>query len=411
MKEKKFFPESFVNINDINYFRLKDGQIAVEEISNVIISSSKDDDIELITLDCGQKQVNFWKVNNEIHALASSSFITLPEDTTFIECYSSKIYHDGHYVKYMSSEGCGILYVSDTEVSNVISHEEGYEQITFEDNIFYADSLKDKNSYQVIEESGRVLGSFTSKCQKVKGYKLFYDDNSILTNSKKVDVPGGVSSVQIIKEIANSSCVEIPNPRKIVKVINNQGIFYYTDKLDYLLGPVQDVKVYATKDSREPMSKHEIYLYYFDPCIIAADGSVYVYKDGRLNTLINELDVDKYCIYSLRNYDDTYVHEIVGFKKNIPIYVLEYCRENDKVLNSGPVEYIGKGHKLKNNACTHICKKDDIFYVINSKDESHVFSVRGKNLSKKMYGHSKVYLLEKDEISIQILEMTGDDWR
>ena len=406
MKNKKIFVESFVSINGINYFRLENGQIAVEEISNIVISSSKDDDIILMTFDCGQNQVNFWKVNNEIHALASSSYIILPEDTTFIDCYLSENYPDGYYIKYITSEGCGIIYVSDTEVSNVISHKEGYEQITFEDNIFYADFIKEKNSYHVIDESGKILGSFTSKCKKLKGYKLFYNDKSIITGSTKVDVPGGISSIQIIKETTRDR-VDVSELRKIIKVINSKGIFYYTDKLDYLLGPVQDVKVYAAAQDSSFISKHEIYFYYLVPCFIAADGSVYLYKNDKLTTLINELDVDEYYIFLASNCEDKYVYQIIGFKSNIPIYVLEYDDEGDKVLNSGPVEYIGKGHKTEKDGYQHICKKDDVFYVLNSKDESYVFSVRGKILSKKIYHGNKVYILEKDEMNIKIYDVVG----
>lgn len=409
MKSKNIFPESFVSVNDINYFRLKNGQIAVEETNNVIIASSKDDSVTLMTFDCEQNQVNFWKVNNEIHALASSSYIVLPEDTTLICCYSTKNYPDGYYIKYMASKRCGVFYVSDTEVSNLISYKEGYEEITFEDNIFYADAIKEKNSYHVIDESGKLIGSFTSKCKKLKGYNLFYDDKSVIINSIKIDVPGGISSVQIIKETAEYR-VPISNLRKIIKVTNNKGVFYYTDKLDYLLGPVHDVKVYSAMDSRQKlMSKHEIFLHHPYPCIIAADGFVYVYEYGRLNTLINQLDVDKYCIFYVENCDDKYVFEIVGFKNDIPIYVLEYDKKNGKVLNSGHVEYIERGHKNEEKGYySHICKKGDVFYVINSKSEFGVFSVRGKNLSKKIiYENGKVYLFEKDEMNIEIFEVDG----
>ena len=84
---KKIVPESFVFINGIPYFRLKDGSIAVEKVTKVIINSSLDDNVELITLDCGSKEVNFWKIANKIYALASSSCLTIDKDTTFIDCY------------------------------------------------------------------------------------------------------------------------------------------------------------------------------------------------------------------------------------------------------------------------------------------------------------------------------------
>lgn len=199
-KIKQFLPQNFEIVNGINYFRLEDGRVAVERTSNVTIDSSKEDIVELIMLEYDSMTVRLWKTNGKLYALASSSCVTIPEDTTFVDCYSSTNYPEGQYVKYISSGRCGIIYVSETEVSQVISYENGYTDICFENNLFYAESKEGDNKYHVIGESGKLLGAFPSKCRKLDGYMLFYDDNSIFINSSKFDIPGGVSSVEVIKQ-------------------------------------------------------------------------------------------------------------------------------------------------------------------------------------------------------------------
>ena len=137
MKTKEILPSCFISINGIVYFRLDNGNIAVEKIEKVVIDTKIEDTVKLITIDTdSSEKVNFWKINDKIYALASNAEgITLPKDTTFVDCYSSNNYPEGHYVKYKSSGSCGVIYVSETEVSNVISYENGYIEICFENDV------------------------------------------------------------------------------------------------------------------------------------------------------------------------------------------------------------------------------------------------------------------------------------
>ena len=427
---KKLLPESFVVINGITYFRLEEGQVAVEKTSKVTIKSSKDDSIELRTLNCDSREVRFWKVNDKIYALASSSCVTIPEETTFVACYSSDNYPEGQYVKYMSYGRCGIIYVSETEVSHVISYENGYTEICFENNLFYADSKEGDNKYHVTGESGKLLGTFPSKCRKLDGYMLFYDDNSIFINSSKFDIPGGVSSVEVIKQ----------GKITFVKVVNGNGIYYYTKGIEYLFGPIQKDEIHDIDHKScfvyEVVNKKVIQVFYikikkdayeckalsskkgidcllfngeFNGKFFVADKALYVLQDEKFIPLISGVSADKYILHAKKvNWGQEWKVIIVGCQKNIPVYLAYYETGYKKVFDEGALERIADGYKSRDNKFYHICRKGKEIVLI-SPDGEVVLSVEGKNCYKKKYRNNYVYVVEKDEDIIELYWTDGKE--
>lgn len=424
-KIKQILPQNFEIVNGINYFRLEDGRVAVERTSNVTINSSKEDIVELITLEYDSKTVRFWKTKGKLYALASKSCVTIPEDTTFVDCYSSENYLEGQYVKYISTGRCGIIYVSETEVSHVISYEKGYTEICFENNLFYADSKKGDNKYHVIGESGKLLGAFPSKCRKLDGYMLFYDDSSIFINSSssKWDISGGVTSVEIIKQ----------DKITFVKVINNNGIYYYTKGIEYLFGPIKEDEIHSINQEScfvyEVVNKKVVQVFYTKvtedtyvcknlsstkgiECHIfssepngkffVADKVLYVLQDEEFISLINGVDTDEYVISAQARYSSgtRWSYTIVGYKKNIPVY-FAYC-EKKEVYDEGTLEQVADGHEDQN-----IFRKGEYIVIIDNNGKV-VLYVKGKNCYKKKCSYNtSIYVVEQDEDNIEIYWTNG----
>ena len=430
-KIKQILPQNFEIVNGINYFRLEDGQIAVERTSNVTINSSKEDIVELITLEFDSKTVRFWKTNGKLYALASSSCVTIPEDTTFVDCYSSTNYPEGQYIKYMSYGRCGIIYVSETEVSYVISYENSYTEICFENNLFYADSKEGDNKYHVIGESGTLLGAFPSKCRKLDGYMLFYDENSIFIDSSKFDIPGGVSSVEVI------------NHDKItfVKVTNCNGIYYYTKGIEYLFGPIQKDEIHDIDHNScfvyEVVNKRVLQVFYIKTtedayvcknlsskkgieCHIfsnesngkffVADKVLYLLRGNEFISLINGVDANKYVITAQKiKFGGFWRYTIVGYQENIPVYLAYYeSKYKKEVYDEGTLERIADGYKTQNGQYSHICRKGNYIVVI-APDGKVELSVEGENCTKKEYRGIPIYLVDKGKNKIELYRTAGEE--
>lgn len=425
---KIFIPESFVTVNDINYFRLEDGRIAVESVSNITINSSKDDTVELITLEYESKKIRFWKINDKFYALASSSCITLPKDTTFIDYYSSSNYPEGQYVKYMFSNTYGILYISETEISQIISYEKGYTEICFENNLFYANSKYAENKYHVIGESGKLLGVFPSKCKKLDGYMLFYDENNIFIESSKFKIPNGILSVEVIHK----------GQITFVKVTNVKGIYYYTKDITYLFGPIQNDEIIdINKNScyvHEVQNKKVFQIFYVKfidnnyvcksisckkgidiyllPNIkqhfFATDNSLYVFIEEELKfvTLSKNIDVDEYFL-SFNQKKGSNAINIVGFKETKPVYLALYYLDDKKVLSDSTLDFICNGWDSE----TYICQNSDSIVGITKNGEI-LFSTLGQKCYKAKLSYSwpdkEIYIIEVKKGELTLYSKSGE---
>lgn len=444
MKTRKLFLGSFVTIKDINYFRLDNGNIAVERTSKVTIACSKDDTVELITLETASKEIKFWRINNMLYALASSSCITVPDDIKFVDVYFSNNYPEGQYVKYTSSDRCGIIYVSETEISSVISHEDCYTDICFENNLFYAIAEDGKNKYHVIGESGKLLGAFPSKCKKLNNYLLFYDENKIYLDSHEFEIPDNISSVLII-QLGNFT---------FIKILTDNGIYLYTEKMMYLFGPIQcdetlqyrilnahSLFIYVilndkciqvsyinsindTYEYKSIFCKKGIHSYHFDDWIpdrgrltsyfgsrikdkeiffFSTDTTLYFFNKNKADFILitKNTHAVRYEIYpQFRGREFT----IVTFKNKKPLCYNSMSCEIDnsyKVWEKHILEFICKGW----NTSTYLCKdisKNEICGI--TEEGQRLFSVKGENIDKKIYNtipEKKVYMVtEENKISL-----------
>lgn len=434
-KTKIVLPQTFEVINEIPYFRLESGEIAVENVKKVIIKSSKEDTVELITLEYKTKKIRFWRIKDKIYALSKSIFIELPEDTVFAECYFSTNYPEGCYIKYITSGKCGVMYVSETEVSSVISYNKGYTNITFENLLFYADSPKGDNKYCVIGESGKLLGTFPSKCKKLDKYMLFYDENKIfIDSSTEFEIPGGVTSVEVItkKNIT------------FVKVVNSNGIYYYTRGIEYLLGPIvkdeiryitekscyvyekideKITKVYYVSYEKEKYrcesiscdSGIQVYIYHNrrtdeDDSFFATKDKLYSFleKKKKFVPILTKIPADSYVFTIIDTfYNGSKKWGIIAVKKGKPVNVAYYEAGNDKVISSASLEYISDGWEDG-----FIYKSDKEIVVLDKKFEI-VFSATGiKCIKKKIdikdgWGYPEVYVVENEKEVISIYKTNG----
>lgn len=460
-KIKKIEPGNFENVNGINYFRLEDGRIVVERTEEgtndsskeVVINSSKEDVVELITLEYdSSKAVRFWKTNGKIYALVKpihvipDDYITIPEDTKFVACYSSS--EDTIYVKYRSSDRCGIIFTNKAGIVLLISHEKGYTEIDFSNDIFYADYQEVDNNYHIIDNWGKVLRTVQSKHNmktiKIDGYVLFYDDSSIFRDQLKVEVPGGISSVEVIEkdEIA------------LVKVINSRGIYYYTPVLEYLLGPIQRDELHyaarhrlydacwiyetlnnkiiqiffikrteeqylcknlSSKDGIEFIETNERDYYDGDsyaimPRWFLADEILYVFHDNEFTKLIQGGNADKYVVRT--NISGSLWYTIVGYQENIPVYLAyydvrlslahDYAR---KVYDESILERIANGCEENSHICRRIREGNNNHIVVINSDGKVIISTEGENCyyraSYNTVGCTFIYIVEKGEKIIQ----------
>ena len=380
----------------------------------------------MITLNYKSREVRLWKVLDKFYALASSSCVRLPQDIIFVDFYFSKNYPDGVYVKYISSDNCGILYVSETEVSIVISHEECYEEIVFENGLFYADTREGENKYHVISESLKHLGSFSSKCKKLENSILFYNESSIFINSVEFKIPGGIISVEVI----------IVGSITLVKILNKKGIYYYTKDISFLLGPIRKEKIipidfdscYIQEVINGKIRKvfyienNDTYIceslscykginvfptdsqQYNPPFFVTADKAVYFFEK-KFTFLIKNINADMFT-FTYSSFDSVVTDRcdfcnFVAFLKEKPVYYASYDMKEKKIVSSGTLDVIGSGYVIG----TNICKGDNKILVINKLGKI-LISTTGKNCYKGSYEFNiglvkSGYIVEKTNNEIE----------
>lgn len=269
MFDKKYqdFPTNHFDISDnIFVFRDGSGNIAVENPNKITIRCTPEDKVTLITLSNEKKSVSFWKVATNLtttfYALTSSQPYTFPACVDFVDLYTSASYPQGLYIKYVCSGYYGILYVSQTELSCVISHTDNYSDIYFEDGTFYATkslpskkdseasqieaSATEKAIYYILDEAGKIISEHDTEVKKVKGFQLYYDDKRILNAAFSQEIPGGIISIEVVN--LKQSSVYTPKKFTFIKITTKKGILYYTTSLELLFGPICEDKINIEPD-------------------------------------------------------------------------------------------------------------------------------------------------------------------
>ena len=439
--EKAFNLNTFLKVSNINVFRLENGNIAAEEVENVLIPLKEDDDVKLITLTKGEKSVSFFEVNNNrINALFADSYVELPDNSEIVEFYETEKY-EGVYCKYISSGKPGIIYIGEVEISEVISHNAGYEDVWFENEVFLAKKEKEKN-YQILNQAGKVVFEKEFKPKKVKGFEIFYSKNKLFTKTKETDIPDDIKDVEVILDIAyferkddgkgnleKGDILEISSdPEKAkkefdakfdeiintkIKVITSKGIYFYNKALEYLAGPMNNpvIQTIYEQDFRiyRPSPYQDLYLrlpcreegyrglwssnikiivdYYILDYIDEKPVSVsFVSKESLINQISsknNGFEINSYCIYMYNSGNKR--KNLIFFSDEDALYA-----PNLELICTEPKEY--KFKKINN----HDNDKYPIKVSLTAKD------AKGRNYSCSC---SDDQVIVKDEF---ILKGTGE---
>lgn len=413
-------PESFVTINFVTYFRLENGKLAVGDHgpSFVRLDTSRQDSVELITLDEYQKIVQFWKINDKFYSLNLSSYIEISDQITFVDYYFSNDYSDEVYIKYFEAgKGYGIIYVYKSRITHLIASSRRFTEISFEDDLFYAKDAK--NKYHIIDINANELGVFATKCKKTPGFSIFYDNKKIYGSSSEVEVPNGIETLELVAR----------EDWKLLKISNASGIYYYSRRLEYILGPIKKDRI--TSDYRYTTSSncliYEIidekvtqvfYVTDDDNCcfcrnLSCKDGINTYYEGGEYyflasNTfyhycratskfvpIINGVDADSYSIISKRGA----VILIVAYKNENPFYIAQYFTKEEKVIDDG-LEYLCSGFK-KDTYIFKDNKNNSIFGI--TKNGEKLFFTYGINCEKiKLYNSAFNFSALHDAKSIEV---------
>lgn len=426
MKENrvKMLVENFKVINGVVYLRLENGNITVEDDKSVVICTNPSDNVELVSLQKGELSVNFWQVNDRrINALAANSSFVLPKGAIISDFYGAKEL-EGAYVKYVMENSCGMLFVSETEISKIFEDESSYKDISLADGVFYAES-KD-NRFDILGQDGKVMFSFPFKCKKVEGYNLFYTDHYIFSKiEEKMKVEGKIQHIKIISE----------GEIQVIRVVTDKGIFYY-DTFKRLLGPIKKDRIvkcsYKDLYIFEEDGEKIVSLFYISKkktgyqCKkissklgIEVVGNLKDWSPCNLDVLLvanqpnglkNVYAPNLRCLVSnVETYKKSkgYYERIVGFIKDLPakIYMEEYGRANKSL------KIIGKGISAEDKIETYICKsnKNELFCI--RKDGELIFNVTGGSCCIKKWKEEEktqeVYFIETGDL-ILVLDSNGD---
>lgn len=407
MNGKKIPIGAYMNFNGNDYFRTSEG-IAVEESSNCVIAVPEKEEIELITFERGKKVARFWKIEDEIYALAEMSHITIPKDTVLKDIYLSKNY-EGVYVKYTTCGNCGILYISETEVSVVFHHELSYIDISFENDHFYAEKKEDEPKYFIFDEALNQIQVNSSKCKMFGEKILYYDANKIYFEFKEIEIPNGIESVEIIYS----------NDITFIKVINNKGIYYYTKDFSLLFGPIKEdlissitktccfvfeysnnqitkVFIIHIKDDtyicKEISCKDGIimntykyrdYYNYAQEFFATNDNKIYACFNCDFKCLIEDVEFDANSVrYTVSAESSTKVN-IVAYKDLKPVFLLKYNLKEQKTEKTHIFDEV----ILDENTQEYVCfSKGESIFVIDSFDGSVYIETTGiKYYNEKCY--------------------------
>ncbi len=174
---KKLLPNTIEKFGEKLIFWLPTGEITLGNTSTVIMKPDLEDEVIFITVDNEVDSVSFFKVNGTYRALwfGDSNFCELPEDVIFENIL---YYEDGiAYIKYSVNQKCGVIRVDSERISIIISHEEGFDDITYEDGVFFAFNSS-HNNYWLIDKQGNKNYICREKVRKVEGYSIIWFGNN-----------------------------------------------------------------------------------------------------------------------------------------------------------------------------------------------------------------------------------------
>lgn len=273
-----------------------------------------------------------------------------------------------------------------------------------------------------------------TKCKKVDGYQILYDESKVYIGNIETEVPGSISYIQVI---------ELGYQSKAIKITTGQGIYYYDWNMKYLLGPIQSDRI--DEISRESCYVYEevagkiVQVFYiclkddgeYAVCHIACkegitvelranmyfgqklkffitDKDVYVLKPKKVKfeAVFQNVDIDNYQTYFFNN--DSNKVGFIGYKKGKVFYGVEVDLQHPDIQMEGTIDVISE------KDC--IYKIGDKIIVIDERYNCVLFTKQGKDCYKKKIEVSdrgeirikEVYVVEVDEHTIALYNEAGD---
>ena len=339
---------------------------------------------------------NFWKIGKKIYplytCLQDTEFEKLPKNATFVDSYvnnkSSK--NDIEiFVKYLADNSYGILGIKNNSIRHIISYKLGYSEIDYDFSYFYATAKTERWKYNVLNLQGEVLYTYQTNRRLIKGSVFSYDSKQIYNDYNGKPIPGGVDSAYTVTE-GNFNFIVIKN---------SLGIFYYSFKLEYILGPVKldfiqpssgycyVAEIFEKKYQKIYCIKYVAENTYKSACIESKTGIKY-YSCNNTNFFVKDntiyaLDQDEMTFVELFKEDfDKVVFssnatpkwiEIIAFKGNIPFFIATYSKQQHCIIHRNTLKIIGTSFDKKINLCKPQNSEEPIYGI--TLDGKLIFSV------------------------------------
>ena len=402
---QELLPGGFISINNSVFFRREDGKICASTPSNVIINCSKEEPVQIITVSPSSKipkqnsskvsRWSFWKIGEKIYPLDTclqyTEFEKLPKSATFVDSYVNTNSSENDveiFVKYLADTSYGILGIKNSSIRHVISYKLGYSEIDYDFNYFYDTAKTERWKYNVLNFLGEILYTYLTNRRLLKGSDLSYDSKQIFNSYNGIPIPGGIDSAYTVTE-GNFNFIVIKN---------STGIYYYSFKLEYILGPVKldfiqpclnycyVAEIFEKKYKKIYCIKYVAENTYECACIESETGIRY-YSCNNTNFFVKgdtiyALDLDKMTFVELfkEDFDEVVFSsnatpkwiEIIAIKENVPVFIATYSKQQHAIVHRNALKVIGKSFDKNIFICKPADSEEPIYGISNG---TLIFSV------------------------------------
>lgn len=395
-------PGESKTINGNTYLRLESGDVLEKSTNNVIIKATTQACIELVSCQKDEIKAYFWIIDGtELNAIGSKSKVEFAPNGKVIDIYKAN--SEEWYIKYTADDLFFIVFIGQTKVYDVWASE--YD-ITSDGNYFYTwekKSGEDDKNFCVISLTGMLIDKFPFEVRRVKDYKLYYSNNNFFTSatSKETSVDGRIKDIQVITN-------KIFKTLDIFKIETDMGIYFFSERAEFLAGPVIDGTIEYVDNSSyyifEKDSEKIVGVFYIQEkngrasCISNIKGTkgievssfsaetwrnIYwfeVHKDNGLSDLYSYnlecvmTDVAKVQCHYVEQYKQTTDRHlyIIGYnKRDIPVmmYTQRYLTSvhTEKSTELTSFDFVCKGIQ-KNSVVCKDTKHDDLYFFETSRN-------------------------------------------
>lgn len=429
------------------YLRLDDGRIAIDFSGRIELESSIEDNVELVTLNNGTREVSFWRIKDKVYTLNFNKNIDFPQKAVFTDAYSAFGCDDGMYVKYNVNGAYGIFFINTGEYPTVeisLSFARKFKEIDYENDYFYVTTSCKKSPYEIYNLLGDRIDVSSYKTRLVGLERLRYDKRSIwFIEFNKKQIPEDILSVKVIEQ----------GELRIIKVETDTKNYYYNEKLrllfthdaqgctDKVVKPSREsiayenacfiyrmegekviqvsyVEFYNDKyywrtlhgqngiECYEPGTKHYRLENIDDPeeleRFFVIDGAIYQIHDAKFIKLTHDICASKYnfvCTHCGSDYVTPYHYTILGYDKQNLCYIASLTT-NKLFAEDSLSEFAAGIDEAK------IYKGKKRVLVVNRDGEVILDEPAERIEVLKSYG-KKVYVVAKDDSELRLYDECG----